>query len=129
MQIHAHEMPTLCVNRAQIQQVFLNLIGNAIKYSKKNTQPVPEILAEEQSDIWLFQIKDNGEGMHEDYHDKAFEPFQRIGNTERSGTGMGLAICNKVIDLHNGDIWFHSHLEEGTTFCFTITKNLCNKKV
>ena len=72
------------------------------------------------NDTLRFYVKDNGVGMDEAFMKKAFMPFQRINNREREGTGIGLAICKKVADLHQGEIWYESKLMQGTTFYFSV---------
>lgn len=128
VEIRAQQLPTINANRSQMLQVFLNLVSNAIKYGKKDEQTIIKVSAEDEGDQWLFKVEDNSEGMDMTYHSKAFEPFQRLYNSDRPGTGMGLAICNKVVKLHNGAIWFNSKQGEGTIFYFSIAKNLQNNK-
>ncbi len=108
--------------RNQLYQLFQNLIANALKFVK-DKPPVIKISSEEQADYWQFNVSDNGIGIKADYKDKVFEIFQRLHtDLEYSGTGVGLAICQKVVQLHGGKIWFTSKPGEGTTFHFTIRK-------
>ncbi len=119
--IHAHELPTLKVNKLSVIQLFQNLIGNAIKFRREQVAPVVEIGCNKDSEEEVvFYIKDNGVGMDEGFMNKAFLPFQRINNREREGTGIGLAICKKVIDLHEGRLWYKRNPQHGTTFFFSI---------
>lgn len=113
-------MPELKVNKSSMLQLFQNLIANAIKFRKLETAPVIDIRSHREKDLWHFVVKDNGVGMDEVFQDKAFLPFQRLNNRERPGTGMGLAICKKIIKMHNGNIWYHSRQGQGTAFHFTI---------
>ena len=117
--IIATGLPTLLVNKQGITQLFQNLIGNAIKF-RGTTDPEIQIDCKKENDKWLFSLADNGVGMDEGYQKKAFQPFQRLNNRDRPGTGMGLAICKKVVNLHQGDIWFRSKVGKGTTFFFTL---------
>lgn len=121
--IESIELPELTVNKAGILQLFQNLVSNAIKF-RNEKQPVIKIKGKKQDDYWFFQVSDNGVGMDEAYQEKAFLPFQRLNNLERPGTGMGLAICKKVVKMHKGDIWYQSQKGKGTTFCFTISNSL-----
>jgi light-regulated signal transduction histidine kinase (bacteriophytochrome) len=105
-------------------QLFQNLIGNALKYSG-HKQPRIEIEAVEKEEEWLFAIKDNGIGFDERFAEKIFVIFQRLHNrSEYSGTGIGLAICKKIIDRHGGKIYAESVPGEGSRFWFTIKKHL-----
>jgi len=109
-------------NKMQIVQLFQNLISNALKY---NTSSAPQIEAgyEDLGDYWKFFVKDNGIGIEEKFFDKVFIIFQRLHNKSRfSGTGIGLAICKKIVEKHNGTIWIDSAPGIGSTFYFTIKK-------
>ncbi len=115
-------LPILLINKQGVMQVFQNLIGNAIKFRKQEEEPVIEISCEQKGEEYLFTVKDNGVGMEMEYQEKAFLPFQRLNDSDRPGTGMGLAICKKVVTLHGGDIWFESKRGHGTTFFFTLSQ-------
>ena len=115
-------MPVIRANKMQIVQLFQNLISNALKY---NTSSAPQIEAgyEDLGDYWKFFVKDNGIGIEEKFFDKVFIIFQRLHNKSRfSGTGIGLAICKKIVEKHNGTIWIDSAPGIGSTFYFTIKK-------
>jgi PAS domain S-box-containing protein len=117
-------MPVIKANKTQITQLIQNLIGNALKY---NTSFVPEIEigCEDKENAWQFFIRDNGIGIDPKFFDKIFVIFQRLHNkTQFSGTGIGLAICKKIVDRHNGNIWLTSELGSGSCFYFTIKKTL-----
>ena len=122
-------MPSLPnADKTQMIQLFQNLIGNALKYSG-DKQPCIEIEATEKEDEWLFAVKDNGIGFDERFAEKIFVIFQRLHNrSEYSGTGIGLAICKKIIDRHGGKIYAHSVPGEGSTFWFTIKKRLVSEQ-
>ncbi|MFT4973941.1 MAG: light-regulated signal transduction histidine kinase (bacteriophytochrome) [Paraglaciecola sp.] len=119
--VEVANLPQLSINKSAVSQLFQNLIGNAIKF-KGERAPVILVSCELQENQWLFKVADNGVGMDESFQEKAFLPFQRINNLERPGTGMGLAICKKVVKMHKGDIWYESKIGQGTTFNFTITE-------
>ncbi|MBL7768628.1 MAG: PAS domain S-box protein [Flavipsychrobacter sp.] len=109
-------------NYSGLVQLFQNLIGNALKY-RREIQPEINISAKEEDGYWQFAIKDNGIGIEPDYFEKIFVIFQRLHNmSEFSGTGIGLAICKKIAEQHNGKIWVYSKEKVGSTFYFTIKK-------
>ena len=117
--ITASQLPILRADASQIVQLFQNLIGNALKYSSQT--PLVQIQAEEQASHWLFSVSDNGIGIDLKYAERIFEIFQRLHTQEEyPGTGIGLAICKKIVERHGGKIWVDSPLEGGTTFLFTI---------
>jgi len=115
-------MPLVRGDTTQLTQLFQNLIGNAIKF--KGDDP-PDVLVGVEHDParneWVISIKDNGIGMDMQYADKVFTIFQRLHTTEEySGTGVGLAICKKIVERHGGRIWVESELGKGSTFYFTL---------
>ncbi len=118
--IFTEKLPILNVYKSGISYLFENLLDNALKFSKENETPMIEIKVEKEGDIWQFSVHDNGLGLDEFYQKKVFQPFQRISNLERPGTGMGLAICKKVAQIHGGNIWYQSKIGEGSVFSFTI---------
>lgn len=115
-------LPTLYAPPIQLHQLFFNLISNALKYRKKGRTPKIQISCVEDSTCWGFSIQDNGVGIHPDYNTRVFELFQRLHSREHSGTGIGLAICKKIVQLLGGEIWLESEEDEGTIFYFTIKK-------
>lgn len=118
--IHTHPLPSLLADRSQLIQVFQNLLANAIKY-RSDKPPEIEVGADAQKDCWVFYVKDNGIGIDSRHFDRIFAIFQRLHTRqEYPGTGIGLAICQKIIDRHGGKIWVESELGRGTTFYFTI---------
>ncbi|MBT6345907.1 MAG: hypothetical protein HOJ49_04120 [Nitrospina sp.] len=120
--IDVEDLPTLKVDKVYIQQLFNNLIGNAIKYKDPSHSPIITICAKKNlQNIWEFKIADNGIGFDEKYAEKIFKPFERLHNHETyGGTGMGLSICKKIIERHNGTLTAKSSIGNGTTFTFTI---------
>lgn len=114
-------MPTVPVMRSQLIQLFQNLISNAIKYTGANATPSISISAELNVNEWLFSIQDNGIGIDSKYASKIFDMFARLhGRTKYSGTGMGLAICKKIVTAHGGRIWMESEVGHGSIFFFTL---------
>lgn len=113
-------LPTVTADRTQLVQLFQNLIGNAIKFRRKEL-PEIQIAAELKDEAWLFSVKDNGIGIKTKYLERIFQIFQRLHTrTEIPGTGIGLAICKKIVERHHGRIWAESEPEQGTTFFFII---------
>jgi PAS domain S-box-containing protein len=118
--IVADPLPTLVADARQIGQLLQNLIGNAIKFHGADP-PQIRISATRQDADWLFAVRDNGIGIDPQYAERVFEIFQRLHTRqEYPGTGIGLAICKKIVDHHGGRIWVESVPGEGTTFSFTI---------
>jgi signal transduction histidine kinase len=116
------QLPFVKGNKTQILQLFQNLIGNAFKY-KSNKPPVVNISYKEDNDAYNFAVTDNGIGIDPKFFNKIFIIFQRLHNREQYlGTGIGLAICKKIIDKHSGKIWVSSAPGEGSTFYFTLPK-------
>lgn len=116
-------LPVVIGSEQGLTQVFQNLIGNALKYTRNGVMPRVELFCKEEDEFWLFCVKDNGIGIEEEYSDKIFTIFQRLHSREEyDGSGVGLAICKKIVENHNGRIWVESVKGEGSTFCFTISK-------
>jgi len=118
------KMPVVFAARGPLQQLFQNLINNALKYHENDHQPEVKISSIETETHWGFSVKDNGIGIKEEYKEKIFNIFQRLHHKdEYSGTGVGLAICKKIIEMHGGEIWLESEEGKGSTFYFTIAKS------
>lgn len=114
------DLPTVIADPTQLAQLFQNLIGNAIKFH--GPQP-PEVRVEARAaeGEWLFTVADNGIGIQPQYADRIFAVFQRLHSTqEYPGTGIGLAICKRIVERHGGRIWLESELGRGSTFQFTL---------
>ena len=116
------QMPVVTADPVQLAQVFQNLVANAIKFRSAERRPVVRVSAEEREDEWFFSVEDNGIGMDPVYRDKIFEMFQRLHGPEYPGTGIGLAVCKKIVERHGGRIWVESVPGVGSTFYFTIPK-------
>lgn len=109
--------------KTKLFQLFLNLIANALKFKKENQAPLIQIECKEEKEEWLFSVKDNGIGIDPEYHDKIFVLFRKLhGRTKYDGTGIGLALCKKIVEQHDGKIWVESEENKGTTFYFTLKK-------
>ena len=119
--LHISQLPRIRGYESEVRLLFQNLINNAIKFRKEDTAPVISISAEKKADHWEFTVKDNGIGIDPKYNDKIFLIFQRLhSRSEYEGTGIGLAHCRKIMDLHGGNIWVQSKPDKGSTFYFTI---------
>ncbi|MBD1876577.1 response regulator [Nodosilinea sp. FACHB-131] len=114
------DLPQLQADPTQLIQLFQNLISNAIKF--RSEAPVRIAIAVSQTeDAWLFSVQDNGIGLDPQYADQIFVIFQRLNNrTHYPGTGIGLAVCKKIVERHGGRIWVEADLDQGATFYFTI---------
>ncbi len=118
------ELPTIDGDRTQLVQLMQNLVGNAVKFRRPDLPPRVEIGAvrdDANSGAWHFTVKDNGIGIDPEHHDRIFVIFQRLHTREHyQGTGIGLAVCRKIVERHDGRIWVESREGEGSAFHFTI---------
>jgi PAS domain S-box-containing protein len=117
-------LPTLAVDRGQMVRLFQNLVGNALKYRKIGVPPRVHVSAEQKGPDWVISIRDNGIGFDSKFASVIFEPFKRLHRAdEYSGTGVGLAICSRIVRAQRGRIWAESRPGEGSTFFFTLPTN------
>jgi light-regulated signal transduction histidine kinase (bacteriophytochrome) len=126
--IEHERLPTVKGDRVQLAQVFQNLIGNAIKFHGK-AAPRVRIGAHQDNGEWIFEVKDNGIGIDPKNFSRIFVLFQRLHTRqEYPGTGMGLAICKKIVERHGGRIWAESTPNAGASFFFTLPVDNNGKK-
>jgi len=117
-------LETVAVDRSQMAQLFQNLVGNAIKFRGDGT-PRIHVAAESRTGQWLISVSDNGSGIDPEHAERIFRIFQRLHTREEyPGTGIGLAICKKIVERHGGRLWVEANstdgTKEGTTFFFTL---------
>jgi len=113
-------LPTIEADQSQIIQVLQNLLANSIKF-RGQKKPLIHVSADQDDGEWIFSVSDNGIGIEEQYGDRIFTIFQRLhGREEYPGTGIGLAVCKRIMERHQGRIWFDSEPGSGTTFNFSI---------
>jgi signal transduction histidine kinase len=123
-QIKISELPKVRADRQLIYQVMFNLLSNAIKYSAKKEDPVVEISSEENGSDVVFSVKDNGAGFDMKYAGKLFDVFQRLhSDRDFKGTGVGLAIVQRIVAKHGGRVWGEGKQDEGALFRFSLAKN------
>ena len=121
IQYDADKMPTFRADEVQIKSLFQNLVHNAIKFCTVGKQPIIKIDCERNGNEWLFSVKDNGIGIEQEYHKQIFSIFKHLVSTaEGGGIGMGLAVCKRIVERHEGKIWVDSTFGEGTTFWFNL---------
>jgi signal transduction histidine kinase/predicted negative regulator of RcsB-dependent stress response len=125
-QINVLNLPEkFMVDETKVRQVFQNLISNSLKFMPPDTTPKINIDCVSENGFWKFSVQDNGIGIPAEYHDKVFKPYKQLHTKDKfEGTGMGLAICKKIVEKHGGDISFESKIGKGTTFYFTILSTL-----
>jgi light-regulated signal transduction histidine kinase (bacteriophytochrome) len=122
--IEYDDLPTIEANATEMRQLFQNLISNALKFRKKETNPKIKITAVMEEKKWVFSVTDNGIGIKKEDFEKVFVIFKRLHNrNEYQGTGIGLSHCKKIIEHHNGRIWVESKYNEGSTFKWTLPFN------
>ncbi len=117
-------LPVVTGDRTQLSQLFQNLIQNAVKFRRPGVHPRIHIGVEDLGDMWQLSVRDNGIGIAEEFLERIFIIFQRLHNrADYPGTGIGLAICKKIVERHGGRIWVESVVDEGSTFYFTLPKD------
>ncbi len=127
--ISSDVLPNVIAFEKQMEQLFQNLISNGIKYNT-SALPMVHIAATEGNSEWRFSVTDNGIGIESKYHESIFGMFQRLHSREEySGTGIGLAICRKIVEIHGGRIWLESEPGKGSVFYFTLPKIIEESKV
>jgi Bacteriophytochrome (light-regulated signal transduction histidine kinase) len=121
------KLPTEVADEMQMVQLFQNLIGNAIKF-RRCEGPRIHVSARAESNEWIFSVHDNGIGIEPQFFDRIFTIFQRLhGREEYPGTGIGLTVSKKIVERHGGRIWLESEPGKGTTFYFTISRQIEGK--
>jgi signal transduction histidine kinase len=119
-EIDGGDLPGVEGDASQLRQVFQNLLDNAIKYSG-DVPPSVRVSAEPDGDQWVISVRDEGVGIDPDDTDRVFDLFQSFRNGEgHAGSGIGLALCERIVERHGGDIWVESEPGSGTTFSFTL---------
>jgi hypothetical protein len=128
-QITHDPLPTVMGDASQLVQLFQNLISNAMKF-RREEPPKIHIRAEPKNGFWHLSFQDNGIGIESQYFDRIFVVFQRLhGRGAYPGTGIGLAICKKIVERHGGTIWVESEYGKGSTFRFTLLEKSCGRAV
>jgi two-component system sensor histidine kinase/response regulator len=105
-----------------LEQVFLNLISNAIKYRREDVPPEIHVSVKPEGAMWEFSVRDNGLGIKTAHQANIFQTFQRLHGPEIPGSGIGLALCKKIVESHGGSIWVQSEIGQGSTFFFSLPK-------
>jgi PAS domain S-box-containing protein len=124
-QITHDSLPTITMDGTQLTQVFQNLVGNAIKYRSDKAPRIHVSAAADPGNGWIFSVRDNGLGIEPQYFDRIFVLFQRLhGRAEFEGTGIGLAICKKILERLGGRMWVESQIEIGSTFHFALPEGV-----
>jgi signal transduction histidine kinase len=123
--IKIHNLPKVYGNPVELRMLFQNLISNGLKFKKKDVDPIVEVSAKEGNEHVEFCVTDNGIGLAKEDYGKIFLIFQRLHSTDDyEGTGLGLAYCRKIVELHGGKIWINSDEGIGSSFHFTLAKNI-----
>jgi light-regulated signal transduction histidine kinase (bacteriophytochrome) len=117
--IRSHDLPDVWGDAGQLSQLFQNLVGNALKF-RNSRPPEVEVGARAEGAVWRFWVRDNGIGMDPKHAERIFVIFQRLHRKEYPGTGIGLAICKRIVERHGGAIWVESEPGNGATFFFTV---------
>ena len=125
VELRMGRLPRVCADRALLEQVWVNLLSNAIKFSSKKDQPIVEVGSISEEREHVFYVRDNGAGFDPRYRHKLFGVFQRLHDgAEFPGTGVGLALVQRIVMRHNGRVWADGAPGEGATFHFTLPKEI-----
>jgi light-regulated signal transduction histidine kinase (bacteriophytochrome) len=120
-------LPKILGYKNEIKTLFINLISNSIQYRKENIDPIIMIDTKKKGNYWVFNVSDNGIGIREKDKEKVLKIFRRSAKYKHSSLGVGLAVCAKIVDLHQGEIWIESKEGEGTSVVFTLKDNINGK--
>lgn len=127
VQVKTFDLPVIVANRKQVRQVFMQLIANALQHGV-SADPVIEIGCTDEGQNWQFYVKDNGPGIDPQYHERIFLLFKKLQREEdQRNTGIGLAVCKKIVEFHDGAIWVNSDPGKGASFYFTLPKRELNR--
>jgi light-regulated signal transduction histidine kinase (bacteriophytochrome) len=125
-----NELPMVQGDPTQLRQLFQNLIANGIKFHRPSTEPQVQVSAARENGAWTFSVRDNGIGIEPQYQERIFALFQRLHTrADYPGTGIGLAICKKIVERHGGQIRVDSAPGRGTTFLFSLPVAAAHKDV
>jgi light-regulated signal transduction histidine kinase (bacteriophytochrome) len=113
-------LPTIMAEEVPLVLLFQNLIGNALKYRRPGEQARVHVSAQLNDNVWTFSVADNGLGIEADYLETIFAPFKRLHGSAYPGSGIGLAICQKIVERNGGRIWAESEYGQGSTLRFTV---------
>jgi chemotaxis family two-component system sensor kinase Cph1 len=120
-EVTVEALPSVPVHATHLQQIFQNLVGNAIKYRRTGVSVHVRIAAQRKEERWLFSVSDNGIGIAPEYQERIFGLFKRLHTSdEYSGTGIGLALCSRIVEHYHGRIWVESEPGTGSTFFFNL---------
>jgi len=122
--VSPENLPQLFYSEKRLYQIFYNLLSNALKFRDEERKTKVEIGHQEDKDNYIFFVRDNGIGIEQKYHNKIFDSFSQLKETKSEGTGMGLAIVKKIVEANQGKVWVESRKGAGSTFYFTIPKNV-----
>jgi light-regulated signal transduction histidine kinase (bacteriophytochrome) len=120
--IFADPLPNASGDTSQLAHVFQNLLSNSLKYRKKDVAPEIHIAVKPEGEQWIFSLRDNGIGFDPEYAQRIFGLFKRLHKNEYSGTGVGLAICKRIVERYGGRMWAESRLGEGAVFYFSLPR-------
>ena len=119
--VTSDRLPTVRVHKTHLQQLFQNFVGNAIKYRSPDRIAEVHISAKRQNGHWVLAVSDNGIGIESEYKENIFGLFKRLHSSDKyPGTGIGLAICQRIVERYHGRIWVESEPRKGSTFLFTL---------